>query len=57
MMAVQHCKISDIASGNEVTLEELEPALNSSDLTLFKYAPLTSCDVDVTIGDNFYLTT
>jgi hypothetical protein len=51
------CKISDILSGNRVTLEEHEPALNSSDLTLFKHAPVTSCDVEVTTGDNFYLTT
>jgi hypothetical protein len=39
------CKISDILSGNEVTLGLDEPAVNSDDLTLFKYAPMTSCDV------------
>jgi hypothetical protein len=51
------CKISDILSGNGVTLEEHEPMLNSSHLTLFKYAPVTSCDAEVTTGDHFYLTT
>jgi hypothetical protein len=40
------CKISDILSGNEVTLGVDKPALNSSDLTLFNYAPGTSCDVE-----------
>jgi hypothetical protein len=40
------CKISDILSGSGVTLEEHKPALNSSDLTIFKYAPITSCDVE-----------
>jgi hypothetical protein len=30
----------------ELTLEEHEPALNSSDLTPLKYAPVTSCDVE-----------
>ena len=40
------CKISDILSGNEDTLGVDEPALNSNDLTLFKYAPVTSCDVE-----------
>ena len=40
------CKISDILSGNEATLGVDEPALNSNDLTLFKYAPVTSCDVE-----------
>jgi hypothetical protein len=39
------CKIRDILSGNEVTLGVDELALNSNDLTLFKYAPVTSCDV------------
>jgi hypothetical protein len=38
-MAMQHCKISDIPSGNGVTMEEHEWVLNRSDLTLFKYAP------------------
>jgi hypothetical protein len=37
---------SDILSGNEATLGEDEPALNSNDLPLFKYAPVTSCDVE-----------
>jgi hypothetical protein len=39
-------KISDILSVSGVTLEEHEPALNSSDLTIFKCAPVTSCDVE-----------
>jgi hypothetical protein len=39
------CKISDILSGNEATLGVYEPALNSNDLTLLKYAPVT-CDVE-----------
>jgi hypothetical protein len=40
------CKIRDILSGSGVTLEEHEPALNSSDLTLFKHDPMTSCDAE-----------
>jgi hypothetical protein len=36
------CKIS----GNEATLGVDEPVLNSNDLTLFKYAPVTTCDVE-----------
>jgi hypothetical protein len=36
------CKISDILSRNEATLGVDEPALNNNDLTLFKYAPVTS---------------
>jgi hypothetical protein len=39
------CKISDILSGNEAKLGVDEPALNSNDLTFFKYAPVT-CDVE-----------
>jgi hypothetical protein len=35
------CKVSEILSGNESQLEDDEPALNSSDLTLFKYALVT----------------
>jgi hypothetical protein len=30
---------------NGATLGEEEPALDTNDVTLFKYAPLTSCDV------------
>jgi hypothetical protein len=40
------CKISDILSGNEPTLGVDEQVLNNNDLTLFKYAPVTSCDVE-----------
>jgi hypothetical protein len=50
------CKISNILSGNGVTLEEHEPELNSSGVTFFRYVPVTSYD-EVTTGDNFYLTT
>jgi hypothetical protein len=50
------CKISDILIGNGVTLEDHETALNRPYLTLFKYASLTSRDVETT-GDNFYSTT
>jgi hypothetical protein len=51
------CKVSDILSGNGDALEEHEPTLNGSDLTLFKNALVTSCDVKVTTGYNFYFTT
>jgi hypothetical protein len=40
------CKISDILSGNEAILGVDEPALNGNDLTLFKYALVTSYDVE-----------
>ena len=40
------CKIIDILGGNGATQGEEDPALDSNDVTLFKYAPLTSCDVD-----------
>jgi hypothetical protein len=40
------CKISEILSGNEAQLEDDKPALNSNDLTFFKYAPVTLCDVE-----------
>jgi hypothetical protein len=33
------CKVSDILSGNGVTLEEHEPTLNSSNLTLLNMLP------------------
>jgi hypothetical protein len=42
-----------ILSGRGVTLEEHETALNSSDLTIFKYAPVTSCNVEMTTTDHF----
>jgi hypothetical protein len=40
------CKISEIFSGNEAQLEDGEPVLNSNDLTVFNYAPVTLCDVE-----------
>jgi hypothetical protein len=40
------CKISDILSGNEAILGVDEPASNSNDLTLFRYALVTSWDVE-----------
>jgi hypothetical protein len=40
------CKINGNLGGNGATLGEEDPALNNNDVTLFKYAPLTSCDVD-----------
>lgn len=40
------CKIGDILSGKPVTFHEGEPEFNSNDLTYFKYAPITSCDVE-----------
>ncbi|XP_049800302.1 uncharacterized protein LOC126235633 [Schistocerca nitens] len=40
------CKISDSLSGNAETFEETETKLNSSDLAAFKYAPVTSCEVE-----------
>jgi hypothetical protein len=39
------CKINGILGGNGATLGEEDPALDSSNVTAFKYAPLTSCDV------------
>jgi hypothetical protein len=40
------CKINGILGGNGATLHEEDPELDSNDMTLFKYAPLTSCDVE-----------
>jgi hypothetical protein len=39
------CKIRGNLSGYEAQLEDDESALNSNDLTFFKYAPVT-CDVE-----------
>jgi hypothetical protein len=39
------CKINGILGGNGATLGEEDPPLDSNDVTLFKYAPLTSRDV------------
>jgi hypothetical protein len=40
------CKVSDILCGNEVELGGNEHELSANDLTLFKYSPVTSCDVE-----------
>jgi hypothetical protein len=40
------CYVSDILSGNEAELGGNEQELSASDLTLFKYSPVTSCDVE-----------
>jgi hypothetical protein len=40
------CKINGILGGNGAIQGEEDPALDSNDVTLFKYAPLTSCDVE-----------
>jgi hypothetical protein len=39
------CQINDTLGGNGATLGEEDPALDSTDVTLFTYAPLTSRDV------------
>jgi hypothetical protein len=36
------CKVNDILGGNGATLGEEDTALDSNDVTLFKYAPLIS---------------
>ena len=38
--------ISDILCGKEVELDNSELELDASDLTCFKYAPVTSCDLE-----------
>jgi hypothetical protein len=40
------CKISDILRGKQAIFEEDNPDLNGNDVTFFKYAPVTSCDVE-----------
>jgi hypothetical protein len=40
------CKISDIRSGKQATFEEDDPEIRRNDFTFFKYAPITSCDVE-----------
>jgi hypothetical protein len=40
------CKVSDILRGNEAELGGNEQELSAKDLTLFKYSPITSCDVE-----------
>jgi hypothetical protein len=39
------CKINGVLDGNGATLGEEDPALDSNDVTLFKYTSLTLCDV------------
>jgi hypothetical protein len=40
------CKVSDILWGNEAELDGNERELSANDLTVFKYAPVTSCDAE-----------
>jgi hypothetical protein len=40
------CKVSDILRGNEAELGGNEQELSTNDMTLFKYSPVTSCDVE-----------
>jgi len=40
------CKINVILGGNGATLGEEDPVLDISDVTVFKYAPLTTCDIE-----------
>jgi hypothetical protein len=44
------CKINGIVGGNGAALGEEAPALDSNDMTLFKHASLTSCDVNITFS-------
>jgi hypothetical protein len=40
------CKVSDFFCGNEAELGGKEQGISANDLTLFKYSPVTSCDVE-----------
>jgi hypothetical protein len=40
------CKVNDILCGNEAELGGNEQELSANDLTLFRYSPVTSCDVE-----------
>jgi len=40
------CKVSDILCGNEAKLGGNEQELSANDLTIFKYSPVMSCDVE-----------
>jgi hypothetical protein len=40
------CKFRDILSGKQATFEEDDPELSSNDFTFFKYAQITSCEVE-----------
>jgi hypothetical protein len=39
------CEVSDILCGNEAQLGGNEQELSANDLTIFKYSPITLCDV------------
>jgi hypothetical protein len=52
------CKVSDVLCGNEAELGGNELELSANDLTLFKYSPVTSCNVERSFsGIRFYLVT
>ena len=53
------CKVSDILYGNEAELGGNKQGLSANDLTLFKYSPVTSCDVERSFlpAIRFYLVT
>jgi len=40
------CKVSDILCGNEAELGGNEQELSANELALFKFSPVTSCDVE-----------
>jgi hypothetical protein len=40
------CNVSDILRGNEAELGGNEQELSAKDLGLFKYSPVTSCDIE-----------
>jgi hypothetical protein len=40
------CKVSDILCGNEAEMGGNEQELSANDLTLFKYSPVKSCNVE-----------
>jgi hypothetical protein len=40
------CKVSDNLCGNEAELGGNEQELSANDFTLFKYSPVTSCEVE-----------
>jgi exonuclease VII small subunit len=44
------CKINGNLGGNGATLGEEDLVLDSNDVTLFKYAPLISCDIERSIS-------
>jgi hypothetical protein len=40
------CKVSDILCGNEAEMGGNKQKLSANDLTILKYSPVTSCDVE-----------